>query len=77
MLQKLLKFVKYYNWKLQNFRHDVTEIIKIFKYYNWKLQNLRLDVTKIIKIYKILQIKTIKFKTFYYKNNLNVIKYIL
>jgi hypothetical protein len=29
MLQKLLKFVKYYNWKLQNLRHDVTKIIKI------------------------------------------------
>jgi len=31
MLQKLLKFVKDYNWKQQTFRHDVREIIKICK----------------------------------------------
>jgi len=39
MLQKLLKFVKYYNWKLQNFRHDVTEIIKICKRLQLKTTN--------------------------------------
>jgi hypothetical protein len=31
MLHELLKFLKYYNWKLQNLRHDVTKIIKICK----------------------------------------------
>ena len=67
MLQKLLKFVKYYNRKLQNLRHDVTKLWKFVKYYNRKLQNLRHDVTKIMKICKILQPKTTKFKARCYK----------
>jgi hypothetical protein len=68
MLQKLLKFVKYCNWKIQNLRHDIKKLLQFVKYYNWKLQNLRHDITRIIKICKILQLKNTKFKTRCYMN---------
>jgi len=48
MLQKLLKFVKYYKWKLQNLSHDVTKIIEIFKILQMKTTKFKTFITKMI-----------------------------
>ena len=71
----LQKFANYYNWKLQDLRHDVTKIIKSCKVLTLKTTKFKERFYKNYWIFKVLQLKTTKFKTWCYKNYWNLKKY--